>query len=116
MTCARDILDEEGLEREFNSIRNFFKDLGREEKPLRIEWGTKEAMEKAETALLSEDKIIVKAAFAAGVLAAKASEFRSQNLEVAAEWIEEIIKTFFDALDMKPPVLRHLQPRKSGKE
>lgn len=44
MTCVRDIMVEEQLEREFESIRQFFKGLGEKEKPLRIEWGTREAM------------------------------------------------------------------------
>ena len=114
MTCIRYIMNEEQLEREFRNIRQVFKDLSKVEKPIVIEWGTREAMEKAETALASGDVVLVKAAFAAGVLAAKASEFRSQNLEVAAKWIEEIINPLFETPDVKPPVLRHLQP--SGKE
>lgn len=48
MTCIRDIMNEEQLERELNRILHFFKDLSKDEKPLRIEWGTREAMEKAE--------------------------------------------------------------------
>jgi len=48
MTCVRDIMDEEQLDREIRSIRNTFRDLSQDEKPLRIEWGTKEAMEEAE--------------------------------------------------------------------
>ena len=43
MTCIRDILTEEQLEREFDSIRKVFKTLENNEKPLRIEWGTKNA-------------------------------------------------------------------------
>lgn len=46
MTCVRDIVVEEQLEREFRSIRQVFKDLSEEEKPLRIEWGTRKAMWK----------------------------------------------------------------------
>lgn len=48
MTCIRDILTEEQLEREFESIRKTFKTLKKTELPLRIHWGTKEAMEQAE--------------------------------------------------------------------
>lgn len=48
MTCVRDIVDEKQLEREFNSIRHVFKTLGDKEKPLRIEWGTRKAMEGTE--------------------------------------------------------------------
>lgn len=46
MTCIRDILDEEGLEREFESIRKVFRTLKKEELPLRMEWGTKQAFEE----------------------------------------------------------------------
>ena len=46
MTCIRDILNEEALEREFESIRKVFKTFKKEELPLRIEWGTKKAFEK----------------------------------------------------------------------
>lgn len=48
MTCIRDIIDLEQLEREFDSIRKVFKGLAENELPLRIEWGTKEAFEKME--------------------------------------------------------------------
>lgn len=48
MTCIRDIITEEGLEREFVSIRKFFRSLKEGEKPLRIEWGTKHAFEPQE--------------------------------------------------------------------
>ena len=47
MTCSRDILSEDALEREFESIRKVFGTLKKEELPLRMEWGTKEAFEKA---------------------------------------------------------------------
>ena len=43
MTCVRDIMTEDALEREFDSIRKVFKTLKEDEKPLRIEWGTKKA-------------------------------------------------------------------------
>jgi hypothetical protein len=43
MTCSRDIRTEDSLEREFCSIRKVFRGLAENEKPLRIEWGTKKA-------------------------------------------------------------------------
>jgi len=48
MPNIRDIINKEQLEREFESIRRIFDGLTSGEKPLRIEWGTKEAFEKAE--------------------------------------------------------------------
>lgn len=45
MTIVRDILDEDMLEREFEHIRKVFRGLKEDEKPLRIEWGTKKAFE-----------------------------------------------------------------------
>jgi hypothetical protein len=47
MTCIRDIVDPAQLEREFRAIRTVFEGLGENEKPLRIEWGTKQAFESA---------------------------------------------------------------------
>ena len=46
MVNIRDIINEEQLEREFNSIRHCFATLTEEEKPLQIAWGTKKAMEE----------------------------------------------------------------------
>jgi len=48
MTCIRDIINKEQLEREFDSIRKCFETLSDDEKPLRIEWGTKKAFEMME--------------------------------------------------------------------
>ena len=48
MTCIRDIMNQEQLEREFDSIRKVFATLKAEEKPLRIEWGVKKAFEEME--------------------------------------------------------------------
>jgi hypothetical protein len=45
MTNIRDIINSEQLEREFESIRKVFETLKEAEKPLRIEWGTKQAFE-----------------------------------------------------------------------
>lgn len=44
MTCAREIINKEQLEREFDSIRKVFKETGN----LRIHWGTIEAMQEVE--------------------------------------------------------------------
>jgi len=108
MTCIRDIVDEEQLEREFNSIRQVFKNLGKEDKPLRIEWGTRRAMEKGEL----DQHSFAKRAFVAEVLLAKASEFRSQNFEVGAKWIEELAKELLEILDMTPLPAIKVLPKK----
>ena len=47
VTCVRDIISAEALEREFGRIRRVFATMEKDELPLRIEWGTKKAFEKA---------------------------------------------------------------------
>lgn len=109
MTCVRDIMEKGQLEREFDSIRHVFKTLGKEERPLRIEWGTKEAMEAMERAnnasSLKQSADLIKVSFMAGILLANASELRSRGFDEAAKWIEETVKPLFKEIDMElaPP-------------
>jgi len=42
-------MTEDALEREFDSIRKVFRGLKDDEKPLRIEWGTKKAFDSRST-------------------------------------------------------------------
>lgn len=48
MTCIRDIINSEALEREFESIRKVFATMKKDELPLRMEWGTKQAFDEIE--------------------------------------------------------------------
>ena len=63
-TIIVDIINEEQLEREFEHIRTQFKDLTAEEKPLRIDWGTKAAFDSLESHNKTCDKVINKAKIA----------------------------------------------------
>ena len=54
MTCMRDIIDAEALEREFDSIRKFFEAKTKDE-VLRIEWGTKAAFEQQERPSITQE-------------------------------------------------------------
>jgi len=74
MTCIRDIMTEDALEREFDSIRVLFKDLKTEEKPLRIHWGTKSAFDSMEAQQSSQIEEV-----------AKEIE-RSMNISMARHW------------------------------
>jgi len=69
MTCIRDIMTEDVLEREFDSIRGLFKNLKAEEKPLRIHWGTKSAFDSMEAHGKAFDKVINKAKIALRIMA-----------------------------------------------
>lgn len=46
MVIVVDVIDEDQLEREFERIRNVFKGLYDDEKPLQLMWGIKKAMEE----------------------------------------------------------------------
>jgi hypothetical protein len=51
MTIFVDILNEEQLDREVKHIKSFMRKMSKEEFPLCIEWGTKQAFEGREEAL-----------------------------------------------------------------
>jgi len=68
-TIIVDIIDEEQLEREFERIRVQFKDLTAEEKPLRIDWGTKSSFDSIESHNKTFDKVTNKAKIALRIIA-----------------------------------------------
>jgi hypothetical protein len=82
MTCIRDIIDPAQLEREFRAIRTVFEGLGENEKPLRIEWGTKQAFESA--AAVGPKKFVVAFQYYENMP-------RYDRVEVDGEWTK-----FFD--------------------
>lgn len=100
MTCIRYVSTPEAVDREAEVIKRI---LEGGEKELRIEWGTKESFER----IYERD---VKDSFVVGVMLAKASELRSQNLSEPAKWIEDALSPFFDQFRKEPSIKAMMVP------
>jgi len=68
MTIVDDVSEEEKLESVIERIRLIFKDLTKEEKPLRIQWGTKSAFDSMEAHSRTFDKVTNKAKIALRII------------------------------------------------